>query len=178
MTAMSDKDAERQQIIVFKLDEKMYGVNIDQIREITRIGEISPVPNSPSYIEGVTNLRGQVTTVIDLRKRLGMSSKTFDKQNRMMITESENNSEGVIVDSVAEVTMIPKADIEETPEIARASKDKSSYLKGIGKKDGKLIILVDLNELLATKAPIEIDATVPLLEAEPLRNNMPRKKVK
>ena len=144
---MSNKDTEKQQIIVFKLEDKQYGVNIEQIREITRIGEIAPVPNSPSYINGVTNLRGQVTTVIDLRKRLGMVAKEFDKDSRMMVVESQGRSVGMIVDSVAEVTMLPKTDIEETPEIARANDDKSAYLKGIGKKGDKLIILVDLHEL-------------------------------
>jgi purine-binding chemotaxis protein CheW len=148
---MNKKDADRQQIIVFKLDEKLYGVNIDQIREITRIGEISPVPNSPSYVEGVTNLRGQVTVVVDLRKRLGMQAKQFDKQSRMMVIESEGNPEGMIVDSVAEVTMIPKSDIEETPEIARASEDRSTYIQGIGRKDDKLLILVDLHKLVDQK---------------------------
>jgi purine-binding chemotaxis protein CheW len=149
---MSNKDTEKQQIIVFKLDDKQYGVNIEQIREITRIGEIAPVPNSPSYINGVTNLRGQVTTVIDLRKRLGMAPKEFDKDSRMMVIESQGRSVGMIVDSVAEVTMLPKTDIEETPEIARATDDKSAYLKGIGKKGDKLIILVDLHELQEWKA--------------------------
>jgi purine-binding chemotaxis protein CheW len=144
---MSNKDTEKQQIIVFKLDDKLYGVNIGQIREITRIGEIAPMPNSPGYINGVTNLRGQVTTVVDLRKRLGLPTKNFDKESRMMVIESQGKSVGMIVDSVAEVTMLPRADIEETPEIARATDDKSSYLKGIGKKDDKLIILVDLHEL-------------------------------
>jgi purine-binding chemotaxis protein CheW len=150
---MGTQDSERQQIIVFKLDEKLYGVSIGQIREITRIGEIAPVPNSPSYIIGVTNLRGQVTTVIDLRKRLGLPIKGFDKESRMMVVESEGKSVGMIVDSVAEVTMLPRSDIEETPELARKDEDHSSYLKGIGKKEGKLIILVDLHELLEWKEP-------------------------
>jgi purine-binding chemotaxis protein CheW len=162
---MGAKDGERQQIIVFKLDERLYGVNIGQIREITRIGEIAPVPNSPPYINGVTNLRGQVTTVIDLRKRLGLPQKGFDKESRMMVLESEGKSVAMIVDSVAEVTMLPRSDIEETPELTRVDEDRSSYLKGIGKKEGKLIILVDLHELLEWKT---LDANVPQeIVAEP-----------
>jgi purine-binding chemotaxis protein CheW len=160
---MGAKDAEKQQIIVFKLDNKLYGVNIGQIREITRICEIAPVPNSPPYINGVTNLRGQVTTVIDLRRRLGLPLKGFDKESRMMVIESEGRSAGMIVDSVVEVTMLPRSDIEETPELARTDEDHTAYLKGVGKKEGKLIILVDLHELLEWKthdqnAPQEIVA--------------------
>jgi purine-binding chemotaxis protein CheW len=148
MTSMINEDEESQQIIMFKLDDKLYGVNIGQIREITRISEISPVPNAPSYIEGVTNLRGQVTTVVNLRKKLAMPHKEFDKESRMMIIESGGRSVGIIVDSVTEVTMVSKADIEETPELARTAQVKSSYLKGIAKKDSRLIILVDLLDLL------------------------------
>ncbi len=166
---MTSKDAEKQQVIVFKLDDKLYGVNIGQVREITRIGEISPVPNSPEYIEGVTNLRGQVTTVIDLRKRLGMRAKQFDKYTRMMVVESQGNSQGMVVDSVAGVTMIPNADIEETPEIAR-SQNRSSYIKGIGKKDNKLIILVNLHELLKAKAISEIPPEKQVVETEYLKS--------
>jgi purine-binding chemotaxis protein CheW len=157
MTQMSSKDADKQQLIVFKLEDKLYGVNIDQIREITRIDEISPVPNAARYIEGVTNLRGQVTTVVNLRKKLGMPHKEFDKESRMMIVESEGRSVAVIVDSVTEVTMISKTDIEETPELARTTQETSSYLKGIGKKDKKLIILVDLRDLMDWENLPEID---------------------
>ena len=141
---MNKNDSDQQQVIVFKLDDKLYGVNIGQVREITRVSEISPVPNAPAHIKGVTNLRGQVTTVIDLRVKLGLTAKDYDKHTRMMIIEAKGSSKGMIVDQVAEVTMIPKIDIEETPEIARASLGGASYIKGIGKKDNRLIILVSL----------------------------------
>lgn len=167
---MSSKDAEKLQIIIFKLDEKLYGVHIDQIREITRVGEVTPVPGAPPYVEGVTNLRGQVTTVIDLRKRLGMAPKNLDKQSRMMIIESPGNSEGVIVDSIVEVTMLPKANIEEPPEIAKTSKGRSSYITGIGKKDGKLIILIDLQKLISAELLTETHAITPLVSVEAVNN--------
>ncbi len=121
---MNQEDTETQQIIVFNLEDNLYGVNIGQVREITRVGKISPVPNSPDYIEGVTNLRGQVTTVIDMRKRLDMPQKELDKDSRMMVTELEGRSVGMIVDSVTDVTKLPKADIEETPELATAAQNK------------------------------------------------------
>ena len=133
---------------MFYLDDKLYGVNILRVREITRISEIAPVPNAPSYVEGVTNLRGQVTTVINLRKKLGMPQKKIDDESRMIIMESEGKLAGIIVDSVTEVTTIPKSDIEETPELARTSKEHTSYVRGVGKKDNKLIILMDLHEML------------------------------
>jgi purine-binding chemotaxis protein CheW len=156
---MMNEDEESQQIVVFKLESKLYGVNIDQIREITRMSEISPVPNAPSYIEGVTNLRGQVTTVVNLRTKFGMPKKEYDKNSRMMIIESGGRSAGAIVDSVTEVALIPKANIEKTPELAKTNEKYLSYLRGIGKKDDKLIILVDLRELLECEQPAELTCT-------------------
>jgi purine-binding chemotaxis protein CheW len=146
---LSTNDTDKLQIIVFTLDDKLYAVKIGQIREITRMGEISPVPNSSDYILGVTNRRGQVTTVIDLRKRLYVNSKPFDKHTRMMIIENKGTAKGMVVDAVAEVTMLPKSDIEEMPEIAKANDGNSAFIKGIAKKDNHLIILVDLKALSA-----------------------------
>jgi purine-binding chemotaxis protein CheW len=167
MTTMSKNDTEKQQIIIFKLDEKLFGVDIGQIREITRVNEISPVPNAPSYIKGVTNLRGQVTTVIDLRKKLEIQAKEFDKSTRMMVIESKGTPKGMIVDCVAEVTMIPKADIEETPEITKIMDGTSAYIKGIGKKDNRLIILVDLKKLSTEGSDnVELEVNLEALETK------------
>ncbi len=173
---MSKNDAEKQQLIVFRLDDKLYAVNIGQVREITRVGEISPVPDAPGYIRGVTNLRGQVTTIIDLRTMLGLPAKEFDKHTRMMIVESKGASVGMIVDAVAEVTMLPTSDIEKTPEIAKGS-GSSNYIKGIGKKDTKLIILVDIKQLSGIDDGTEAESQ-PTMELEANPEAMAKVKVK
>ncbi|MEM3730996.1 MAG: chemotaxis protein CheW [Candidatus Bathyarchaeia archaeon] len=164
---MDARETDKQQIIVFKLEDRFYGVDISQIREITRVGEITPMPNSPFYIEGVTNLRGQVTTVIDMRKKLGLPTKKVGKETRMMVIEYDNRPVGMIVDSISEVTMLSKADIEKTPEITKKAQRESHYIKGIGKKDNKLIILIDLYELLEEcKSTPKIEMIEPATEEE------------
>ncbi|MCW4035319.1 MAG: chemotaxis protein CheW [Candidatus Bathyarchaeota archaeon] len=148
MTLMRNDHEDSLQIIVFYLDDKLYGVDINNVREITRVNEITPVPNAPHYVEGVTNLRGKVTTVINLRKKLGMPQKDVGDESRMILMESNGKLAGIIVDSVTEVTAIPRRDIEATPELVRASQEHTSYVRGVGKKDNKLIILMDLSEML------------------------------
>jgi purine-binding chemotaxis protein CheW len=144
---MSIKDVEKQQVIIFKLDNRHYGASIEQIREITRIGEISPVPGAPSYVLGITNRRGQVTTIIDLRSKLGIAPKEIDMHSRMLVIETKSSSKGIVVDAVEDAIMLSKADIEETPAVAKATDDSANFIKGIGKKDQQLIVILDLKAL-------------------------------
>jgi purine-binding chemotaxis protein CheW len=144
---MSKTETEKQQIVIFKIDNNHYGASIEQIREITRIGEISSIPNAPHYVLGVTNRRGQVTTVVDLRRILGMPDKEIDLHSRMLIIETKTTSKGIVVDAVEDATMLNKSDIEETPEIIKSIDDTSSFVRGIGKKDKKLIVLLNLKAL-------------------------------
>ena len=139
--------AEETQLVVFTLCDTLYGVDVSQVREITELREITAVPGSSSFVEGVTNLRGQVTTVMDLRKRFGLDSKDLDKEGRIIIVESDGVPIGMIVDSVTEVLRIPTEDIESTPDL---TDDKTTdYIKGIAKlDDGTLMIVVDLERVL------------------------------
>jgi len=135
---------------VFSLNESLYGVDVRQVREITPMGHITPVPGSPFFVDGVTNLRGQVTTVIDLKKRFGLSEDTIeDKEGRVIIVEPDGVPVGMIVDTVTEVLRLEGKSVESTPEVLESSIDMK-YIKGIGKLgDGRLLIMVDLEEVLA-----------------------------
>jgi len=167
---MGINGAEKQQIIVFKLDNRHYGASIEDIREITRPGEISIVPGAPSYILGITNRRGQVTTVIDLRTKLGMTSKPIDQHSRMLVVETKSNSKGIMVDAVEDVTMLPRSDITENPDIAKAKDNTSNYVKGIGKKDQQLIVILDLKAVTSEeKDAVELQANTEFLQAQATR---------
>ncbi|OHE55893.1 MAG: hypothetical protein A3K61_05160 [Thaumarchaeota archaeon RBG_16_49_8] len=144
---MNMADQSQLQIIVFELDKKLYGVDIGQVKEITEIKDVAPVPNAAPFVEGVTNLRGQVTTVIDLRRRLGLPPKAHDKESRMIILETKKGLVGTIVDSVSDVSMLPRKDIENTPELVSSTDADQSFVQGVGKKDDDLILLVDLQSL-------------------------------
>jgi len=158
------KNAEKMQIVVFRLDNRHYGAGIEQIREITRIGDISPFPNAPHYVLGVTNRRGQVTTIIDLRRKIGMPDKEIDQHSRMLVVETKTTSTGIVVDAVEDATMLANTDIEETPELAKTTDGTTNYIKGIGKKGQQLIILLDLKALISDASDnIELEANPDVL---------------
>jgi purine-binding chemotaxis protein CheW len=135
------------QLVVFKLGSEEFGVEISQVKEIIRVGDITRIPGSPAYVDGVINLRGQVTSVVNLRSRLGLDGKQLDSNARIMIMEVQKNSIGVIVDSVTEVKYMSSKDIEPLPE-ALSSSVGSEYIHGVGKLSGRLLILVNLKQII------------------------------
>ena len=135
------------QLVVFRLGTEEFGVDISQVREIIRVGDITRIPGSPRYVDGVINLRGQVTTVVNLRHRLGLDGKDMDGNARIMILEVDKNVVGVIVDSVTEVKNLAASQIEALPD-ALSSSVSSKYIQGVGKLDGRLLILVDLKQVI------------------------------
>ena len=91
------------QLVVFKIGNEEFGVDIKQVREIVRLVEITRMPKAPAFIEGVVNLRGQIVSVIDLAKRLDLPSRPRDDFTRIVVIEIESNTVGMVVDSVSEV---------------------------------------------------------------------------
>lgn len=158
----------KEQLVVFKLNQELYGVNVTQVQSIIPMQEIVTVPNAPMFIEGVVNLRGAIIPVIDLRTRFGLPQPaTDDSQNNgkkgqkkqvIVIIELNDLLVGLIVDRVTEVTKIAEEDIE-PPSPLLASVD-TAYLRGIGKfkkekeegeqeDEGQLVILLDLNRVFS-----------------------------
>ena len=136
------------QVIVFNLGEERYGVEISQVKEIILPTQITRIPNVPSYIEGVLNLRGQIAAIINLRKRLGKEPKKNDENTRIIVIELNDAIVGVMVDSVSEVKYLSSQNIEEIPRFL-ALKDDSKFLKGVGKLEDGLLTLMDLKELFS-----------------------------
>jgi purine-binding chemotaxis protein CheW len=142
------------QWVTFKLDEEIYGINVMQVQEVLRLPEIAPVPGAPSYVMGIINLRGNVVTVIDTRKRFGLNQKEADDATRIVITEVENQVIGILVDSVAEVVNLRTSEIETTPNLGEDN-ESSKYIQGVHSTDGEILILVDVNKMLTES---ELDA--------------------
>ncbi len=136
------------QVIVFKLGDERYGVEISQVREIIKPTQITRIPNAPDFVEGVINLRGQITTIINLRKRFGMEPKPIDNDTRIIVVEYDNAVIGMMVDVVNEVKYLSKEDIEPLPSIVTA-RSEAKFLKGVGKLPDGLLILIDLNKVLS-----------------------------
>jgi purine-binding chemotaxis protein CheW len=134
------------QLVGFRIGDETYGVKIGSVREIVRVPEITTVPNAPEMIEGVINLRGKIIPVMDLRKRFGSSAVQPDKKNRILVVELETRLLGLIVSSASEVLKIPPSEIE--PPGAVFAEGESSYVTGVGKLKGRLVILLDIARLL------------------------------
>ena len=140
-------EVEEKQLVIFDLAEETYGVDIGSVREIIRIQEITKVPRTPDFVEGVINLRGNVIPVIDLRKRFGFQQTDATKDTRIVVVDINGNDIGVVVDAVTEVLRL-SSDAVEPPTGVIVSAD-SDYLLGIAKLESRLIILLDLQRALS-----------------------------
>ena len=111
-----------------------------------RMTEIAPVPGAPDYVLGIINLRGNVVTVMDTRKRFALPPHEADDATRIVIIEAEDQVVGILVDAVAEVVYLNQSDIESPPNVG--NDESSRYIQGVANRDEGLLILVDLNKLL------------------------------
>ncbi|MES9845135.1 MAG: chemotaxis protein CheW [Candidatus Sedimenticola sp. PURPLELP] len=134
------------QLVTFSLAEERYGLNVMQVQEVLRVGEITPVPGSPSYVLGIINLRGNVVTVIDARSHFGLPGAEIGPASRILIIESERQVVGMLVDRVAEVVELALEDIAPAPNLGNA--ESSRYIQGVATLEGGLLVVVDLNNLL------------------------------
>ena len=135
-----------KQLVVFDLADEGYGVDIGSVREIIRMQDITQVPRTPEFVEGVINLRGKVIPVVDLRKRFGFPEADATKDTRIVVVDIGGQDIGVVVDAVTEVLRIG-ADAVEPPSSVITTAD-SEYLLGIAKLDDRFITLLDTNKLL------------------------------
>jgi len=133
-------------IVGFRIGNETYGVRIGAVREIVRVPEITSVPSAPELIEGVINLRGKIIPVMDLRKRFGQTEIVSDKKNRILVVELEDKLIGLIVNAASEVLKIPPSEIDSPGSVF--AEGESSYVTGVGKLKGRLIILLDIAKLL------------------------------
>jgi len=135
------------QWVTFRLDNEKYGIRVMQVQEVLRMTEIAPVPGAPDYVLGIINLRGNVVTVIDSRKRFGLAETEADDSTRIVIIEAEKHVVGIMVDSVAEVVDLRTSEIDAAPNVG--NDDSSKYIQGVSSKEKELLILVDVNKLLS-----------------------------
>jgi purine-binding chemotaxis protein CheW len=146
------------QVISFSLGREEYGVDIAQVQEINRMVTITRVPRAPQFMEGVINLRGQLIPIIDLRARFGMDRAERTKNTRIVVTEIGSKRLGMVVDSVSEVLRIPVEQIEDAPDLV-AGVD-TEYIRGVGKLDDRLIIMLDLARVISSAEKAELQKLV------------------
>jgi len=143
------------QLVTFKLGSEEFGVDILKVQEINKMMSITKIPNAPTFIEGVINLRGKIIPIIDLRKRLGFKNQEYDKSTRIIVVELDGLVLGFIVDSVSEVLRIPENTIEPPPSMVAGI--ESEYIEGVGKLDDRLLILLELKKIFSSPEKKDIE---------------------
>lgn len=133
-------------VIVFQLQQKEYGIFVQEVKSIEKVVHITRVPGTPKYIKGVINLRGVVTPIIDLRSRFNMEEEKINEHTRVIISSKDNVDVGLIVDSAQDVIDITEDQIEPAPEVVGGVESK--YIKGVAKIGKRLVMLLDLEKVL------------------------------
>lgn len=141
-----DNSGQPRQLVSFLLGEEEYAVDILCVQEIIRPTRITPVPNAPEFVEGVLNLRGKVIPVINLRRRLGLPESATSRLSRIVVTDLPPNTLGFMVDAVSEVIRVPLDRIDPPPAGAMGQVD--SYVQGVAKLDGRLLMILELARLI------------------------------
>jgi purine-binding chemotaxis protein CheW len=145
-------------VIIFQLDNEHYGVSLQQIRSIERVPETTSVPGTPNFIKGVINLRGIITPIIDLKERLNISGAENTDSTRVLIVQVGTSQVGLLVDAATEVLDIDSTKIEPASNIVTGA--NRGYLQGVAKLPDKLLILLDLENVLSLEEINEIQEVV------------------
>lgn len=171
------EEIEKDQYLVFAVKSQEYAIHAMRVREISRALGTSKVPTAPSYIEGILNLRGQLATVINFRKKFGFETKDIDEDTRIIIIEHSGFPIGILVDSVEEVMKITDDKIQKLPEEASTTMSKE-YITGVGMLEKELIIMLDTDKLLSKGESLEVKAAMQAAEgmnSEQLRTIITKK---
>jgi len=132
--------------VTFQLGQEIYGVVVNKVREILRINNISPVPGAPDYIVGITNIRGNVVSVIDGRKRINLPPEEYTDLSRMIVMESEDDIVAVVVDNVADIIDLPESSVDSNPKLNKGN--SSRYISGVIANNNDLIIILDSEKFI------------------------------
>jgi purine-binding chemotaxis protein CheW len=134
------------QVVAFKLLEEEYGISILNVQEIRNLTDITRVPFAADFIKGVINLRGSVLPVIDLKQRLGLMEAPYTEKTRIVTVTVDDLHVGMLVDAVTEVITIDSKPVDTKKAVN--NRENSRFLSGIGNMDGRLIILLNLEEII------------------------------
>jgi len=138
-----------EHLATFFLAKEEYGVDVKQVQEIRRVAEITSVPRAPEFVRGVINLRGRILPVLDLRRRLALGEVVVNRDSRIVVVRVKDRLLGLLVDGASQVLKVPVSHIEAAPE--EVVQKGGDYIRGVAKLADRLIILVDLERLLATE---------------------------
>lgn len=146
------------QLACFRVGNAMYAIDILRIKEIIRPLKLTPVPKAPAFVEGVINLRGTVIPVVDLRKRFEVDRIDQDRRTRIIISVVAGKAVGLVVDEVAEVRRYTRQEVQAAPQFIKTA--EAEFFLGICRRDDELIMILDLERILASTEPIRMDQSI------------------
>ena len=145
---VAEQEARRElQTVVFRLGTEYYGIDIFRVNEIIRMRDITPVPRTEPHILGLVNLRGKTIPVVDIRIRMNLPDTGEGESTRIIVVDSAHGNVGMVVDAVTEVVSLDRETIDDAPTLAQDS--RTEFVLGVAKREGELIMLLDLDETLA-----------------------------
>lgn len=146
------------QQVVFKIDKEEYGLDIMKVNGIEKYQEVVKIPNSPEYVDGIINLRGEVLPVFSLRRKFNLPAKEVDDETKIIVAYTNDMKVGFVVDAVAEIINIEEENIEKTPKILVGVNRK--YIKSVAKVEHRMIILLDIDLLVSDEEKISLGQLV------------------
>ena len=149
--------SEIQQYVVFLLNDQIYGIEVPMIKEVVSYRKITPLPNMVGFIKGIINLRGVVLPVFDLRDKFNLPETTYTPFHIIIVMEISGRAMGVIVDEISDVVELTPDEIQDPSNLPPDI--QAEYIKGIGKKEHELIVLLDIDRLLSAEELEILDAT-------------------
>jgi len=141
-----DEDTMKDKYLTFHLAGEDYGIEIAFVTEIIGIQKVTEVPDMPDFVRGVINLRGKVIPVMDVRTRFKLPSRDYDERTCIVVVNIADNAIGLVVDEVREVADIPEDQVEPPPRTTKGA--SSRFIKGMGKMDDEVKIILNVEQLL------------------------------
>ncbi len=145
--------SEIREFVTFRLNQEFYGIDINNVENIEKVLPITRVPYTLNYVNGVINLRGIIVPVVDLRARFGLDPKVASDESRIIIVNVDDLKIGMLVDSSSEVLQISTDEIDDAPNVRKDVDNE--FVKNIGKKNGRIIMLIDLYKVLNIEQHVE-----------------------
>jgi purine-binding chemotaxis protein CheW len=157
--------AEVRQLISFTVGAEEYGIELLRVKEVIRTRQITWLPKAPACVKGIINLRGDVIPIVDLRERFGLESVEHTAMTRVIVVEVDGRPVGMTVDSASQVVRVPADQFDPPPPmLGEAARD---FITGVGKIDGKLIIMIDAERILSIEEMSQISGSLAASENEP-----------
>ena len=158
-TSAVKTDPRAGKYLVFHLGEEEFAIQVQKVREIMGVQDITQVPQTPPYVKGVINLRGKVIPVIDLRLKFTMPAKEYTHRTCIIVVQISGDRDpqlmGIVVDGVAEVAQVAGTDVEDTPSFGKEV--EIPYVMGLAKLKGKVKILLDIDQVMTARELVRLD---------------------